>query len=238
LTYNNKIKVNHNPLSLIPSRTSSPPCLRRPSAARPACPRSSPWQDPQPWPPPPPPPPLSPSSVSFHRSSAPSPTARAPRRCKPSSVSSRTSVWDDPQVRVFFFGYSTFQDVAIRRSPTVLDLRIVLNVDSSVVSTKNKETRTTITIFHPSVSWIAMPTKNLTHIASADEVRNPADVLSAVVVDISKGYLAVYVGETRKRFVIPLSYLKEWKKSLGSNIQLEDLQFPVGTMTSSLSRLI
>ena len=33
--------------------------------------------------------------------------------------------------------------------------------------------------------------------------------LSSTAVDIPKGYLAVYVGEKMKRFVIPLSYLNQ-----------------------------
>ena len=32
---------------------------------------------------------------------------------------------------------------------------------------------------------------------------------SSKVVDVSKGYLAVYVGEKMKRFVIPISYLNQ-----------------------------
>ncbi|KAK7312266.1 hypothetical protein VNO77_36018 [Canavalia gladiata] len=34
-----------------------------------------------------------------------------------------------------------------------------------------------------------------------------ANQVSSKVVDVPKGYLAVYVGEKRKRFVIPVSYL-------------------------------
>ncbi|KOM50982.1 hypothetical protein LR48_Vigan08g180900 [Vigna angularis] len=34
-----------------------------------------------------------------------------------------------------------------------------------------------------------------------------ANQVSSEVVDVPKGYLAVYIGETRKRFLIPLSYL-------------------------------
>ena len=36
-----------------------------------------------------------------------------------------------------------------------------------------------------------------------------ANQASSEVADVPKGYLAVYVGEKMKRFVIPMSYLKQ-----------------------------
>ncbi|QCD88679.1 SAUR family protein [Vigna unguiculata] len=36
-----------------------------------------------------------------------------------------------------------------------------------------------------------------------------ANQVSSKVVDVPKGYLAVYIGEKRKRFLIPVSYLNQ-----------------------------
>ncbi|KAK7312268.1 hypothetical protein VNO77_36021 [Canavalia gladiata] len=36
-----------------------------------------------------------------------------------------------------------------------------------------------------------------------------ASQVASKSVEVPKGYLAVYVGETQKRFVIPISYLKQ-----------------------------
>ena len=61
-------------------------------------------------------------------------------------------------------------------------------------------------------------------------------------VDVPKGYLAVYVGDKMTRFVIPISYLNQLlcfknyeakqKKNLVIIIQMVDLQFHAGRMSS------
>ncbi|KAI4332778.1 hypothetical protein L6164_017659 [Bauhinia variegata] len=47
------------------------------------------------------------------------------------------------------------------------------------------------------------------HLPGIRRVSFSANQASTKVVDVPKGYLAVYVGEKIKRFVIPISYLNQ-----------------------------
>jgi len=56
---------------------------------------------------------------------------------------------------------------------------------------------------------------------------------SSKVVDVPKGYLAVYVGEKMKRFVIPISYLNQtsFQELLSQADEQFEYDHPMGGLT-------
>jgi len=58
-------------------------------------------------------------------------------------------------------------------------------------------------------------------------------VSSSKAVDVTKGYLAVYVGEKMKRFVIPISYLNQtsFQELLNQAEEQFEYDHPMGGLT-------
>jgi len=58
--------------------------------------------------------------------------------------------------------------------------------------------------------------------------------------DVPKGYLAVYVGEKMKRFVIPISYLNQssFQELLNQSVEQFEYDHPMGGLTVPCSEEI